>query len=465
MEALKMEVVNLQNLDDSGKKSFAEDAILEINKTKTISENIAEDVPYFLRVIYDAWVFSGGYISGKRRNSVRQMIDLMIDDKMKSVHQKIGGKIKLSENDVFIFLTVIIGNWNYNDETYSPLMKRNGTVLEKKEIKEISRVLTRSWLGNHDEIIIPRVKSATVTKSTLERTEKIIQDHLQKYNYLLTISAEHTFADDRNPRQSTQAFVRIIRSIWEDNPNKDNVRFIWIIDYGSKDIESEYAVTEFLNIEALSSRIRALASFSYPNSDKIYEWFRNSAVFVVGSIEPHDIDAAYRTFRPEIDSFDKKAVWPWLNSRHLIPEGIPTEWTKSDELKELYKGELERIEEGSLTVFINESEGPQGEARDDKNPKYVMQAGVRVPGSRNPNEMIARGVELRSPGERYDHAYQIVCCAADYLLDRGDERSFGGRYDSKSALVQLRRMQFLVLPVEEFITLNQLFRRKPETSK
>ena len=66
--------------------------LIEIVEKKSIPLKIKKQKNFILRDIYDAWVISGGRVSGKVRNSVRQMIDILGDNQIKSINTKLQGK-------------------------------------------------------------------------------------------------------------------------------------------------------------------------------------------------------------------------------------------------------------------------------------------------------------------------------------------------------------------------------------
>jgi hypothetical protein len=252
-----------------------------------------------------------------------------------------------------------------------------------------------------------------------------------------------------DPEKALVGFREVINRLWAvDRADGRERLLVWLLDLGRQDFGDPESCLRFMNVEALTSRFKALRRFKESVTGDRWDWLQSRAVIVL-----HDT----RNVRPEVPRL------PAFDPHHVLFSPIPPGWVASPEFLRLYGHE--RLQQTNYTIFLRltAEEFPGA----TKQPENISSSGnqfytVRYFGnallkSDETGELEIRSVRLNAPDRAYVEALGTVFAAAAQTLGLqsapADLSIDGMKIDSMHATEKLRHHGFLLLRLNEFMML------------
>ncbi|MEM7346973.1 MAG: hypothetical protein AAF485_22265 [Chloroflexota bacterium] len=392
--------------------------------------------------IYLEWSKNGGYISGKVRNSVRQLIGLLADNtQVPSLRSKLTGNTRIQRGEMALLIQTFLRNWSFAGGKYEPIADLD---IERVTKVIVDEIFVPNSLADRKGALLPGTTPAdrpsVKGKSMLSPrpARDLILQEFGESDALLTLSQQRTIIQGQSPSESLRGLRGTIDQLWRrDNEDERSRCLIWIVDFGGRNASVDGSFRALFNLEFLAIQFRALKVIQDKSSTERWHWLQKHAAFVIGSVSAKEIDSFY----PVRTNKDLKQ-WISINPGHILPGGaVPGTWLNSKAFAQLYGSGLKGIDDRTFTIFAK-----MKSSSDEPTPKprYFGYAG------REGTDDVD-GLELESPGHDYERATNLVHAAARLRLKLdGADRVLA---DPEAALADLRDLKFLVLNVDEFIAL------------
>jgi hypothetical protein len=251
-----------------------------------------------------------------------------------------------------------------------------------------------------------------------------------------------------DPEKALVGFREVINRLWAVDRADGRERMLgWLLDLGRQDFDDPESCLRFMNVEALTSRFKALRRFKESMTEARWNWLQSRAIIVV-----HDT----RTVRPDVPRL------PAFDPQHVLFGAVPHKWIDSPGFIALYGGG--RVAQANYTFFLRRSadESPDAEPSDQASSSVGRSYALRYFGhalfkSDETGELEFRSVELTAPGAAYVEALGTVFAAAAQTLEFRSvsaELSIDGmKIDVAHAIEKLRHHGFLLLRLNEFMML------------
>lgn len=433
-----------------------------------------EDPGEAFRFLYDGWVERGGFESGKRRHSVRQIKAwLGSDNEVRSLETKLAGKTWLQYEDALNLLNLFLERWTYNElgNQHSPYADGNMYELAKNFLDDL-------FVEDAKAILLPErarrsearegVRKST-TKSVSEPeivdktrpSEKTIQGLFGESEILVTISRARTIIGD-SPPQAMSDFHGLMESLHKIYMNGKRKRaLIWITDLGLRN-DKVAARGAIYNVQFLATQFQSIAMIERKGREDLYSWLDENACIIVGSLTPTEIDLIYGRAGIELPK-DRQGLH-WFQSDRLFLESVPARWLDVPGSDSFGMSQRDLWRSPTITAHLRSEDWADldhvPEVDEQKNLRYLYHGQVRkeIDGKEISD---IRSIDLGEPGSRWSDAYRLAIQAALGRLDRRlEERVIN--IPPIYALAELRDQKFAVLRLSEFVHLHDLLIRKQQ---
>jgi hypothetical protein len=252
-----------------------------------------------------------------------------------------------------------------------------------------------------------------------------------------------------DPELALVTFRNLMNRLWAvDRTDGRDRMLVWVLELGRQDFDEPESCLRFMNVEALTSRFKALRRFKESVTEARWNWLQSRTVIVL-----HDT----RSVRPEVPRL------PAFDPHDVLFSPIPSKWAGSPEFLELYGHE--RLQETNYTIFLRltAEEFPEATKRIEnmstpEHQSYTLRYfGHALLKSGEKGEREIRGLRLKVPGRSYVEALGTTYLAAAQMLGLRSapaELSIDGmKIDSMHATEKLRHHGFRLLSLGEFLNL------------
>ena len=387
---------------------------------------------HFVLALGRSWKERGGTVAGKLRHSDRHLNELLKQQGtiVKSLTPKLAGKTKLKPDDATALLRLFLSHWNYVGSSESGIQSEAYNSISNMEIEEVCRQIEDRFSEDQPNGKAEVDAAGPASKASVDAIQ-LIPNQFKHADALFTISAEQTLIVPE-PSRSLVGFREVLNALFAIDSADDRERIlVWILDLGALDFVDPLASSRFLNVDALASRFRALRLFEEQIAEERWNWLRSRALFVL-----HDPRASSHQF----------VELPAFTTHHFLFDAVPTTWAKSPEFRTLYGNQLERLDERSLTIFLdNFAAGTSAQG----NLRYFGYAPVMSDGK---DAHLVQGLQLPSPGRDHEVAFGTLYAAATYALHINANLSKLS-IDGKQATAALGRLGFSLLGLDDFMNL------------
>jgi hypothetical protein len=188
------------------------------------------------------------------------------------------------------------------------------------------------------ELLIERGLAMAVNLLGQDSAE-LIAKQFQKSAALITVGPGQIVLTPR-PEKVLVGFIDIMNRLWTIVRTDGEERIIiWVLARGrpGEDFESR---TRFMNVDALTSRLKALKEFKERATESRWKWLQSRAVIVL-----HDT-GSIRWDVPPVAAFEP---------HHVLFSAVPARWAESSLFRALYGGRLQRLNQASISIFLGHS--------------------------------------------------------------------------------------------------------------
>jgi hypothetical protein len=400
----------------------------------------ASDPMGFVVALGRAWKERGGRVDGKRRHSDRRLVELLKKQGavVRSLTPKLAGKTKLKPDDARALIRLFLSHWDYVRESSGgnglPLTEGGvyRALLSDAEIEDVSRYIVgrmsqRETNGGDGTDLI-------ASPFTLgDDTSQLVAAEFQESDALFIISSERTLIVP-DPNLALIPFRDLLTKLFTIDTNDNGERIlVWVLDLGALDFEDSEARLKFLNVENLISRFTALRIFKEQVAEDRWSWLQSRTMVMLHNA--HGVG--------------QRTAGLAGASPHFLFDSVPFGWAKSPKFRSIYGDGFERLDELNYTVFLTRSAEDATDNRTSGREyglRYFAHAFME-------DHREVRGLELPSPGRRYEVVFETVYKAAACGLGRKRNLTHTTIDDCKGAVETLRRAGFSLFRLEEFINL------------
>jgi hypothetical protein len=451
-------------------------ALEETDRTGRAPAFIKEDPGQFLRDMYDVWHRQGGKEGGRWRNSIRKMREqwLVGRNHVPSLHPKLMGRVKLTRSDVRALVGLFLERWRYGrgDDPLSAMTDDGYLRFRDQSAPKLRDALLKSMfqlrgIGSKQALLMPVQSVQQRVHGGDLRVDSFIESEYAHCDALITFSRSR-IAVGPTPQETMKGFVQLFYALFreeEKNPKKDRC-FIWVIDFGQRLIEIEDSFYEYYNAGFLSLLFRAFASFDSETDDrgfrgkisrqlrildagqrmKRWQWLSERSVVIVENLRLEEIEELYPKEHQKLISIRLRDSR--VTQQHILPREVPPNWL--GDLRGLVEKPVD-MANISTTVLIRKDGWPSVGSQKSEF-KYYAHARVLKSPDDNFATATVQSTELSQAGDIYDDAFRLMHLAAACRL----KQDFDSNPDGATALAYLRKLDFHVLRISDFIKIQSL---------
>ena len=430
-------------------------ALTAIEADDTIADCIVKTPGAFLWEFYKAWVDNGGQDGGKNRNSIRRMRDVWLtdDNEVKSLHPKLTGKVRISEDDAKSLTSLFLQRWRFIGVNQSDrLLTADGYApfpcLDWQALCDrlIDAMYPRGSKQAHNGLSLPVRPGEALLAEAVSTNWQEIADLYSDLDAHITLS-RHNSSIGPTPADTIKLFWRVMNYLYDSIGEKDTI-FIWVIDIGGRQVEDEESWKDFFNFEMMKTQFRAFASFDSENDidsqeepagaqvpseisgihgaflrsltipeeghrEKRWKWLCERTVMLVQNLRREEFEHLYEQEDKDVHKYRLRDIG--VTAENILPSMMPNRWSVSRELRELYGRELTDISDATLTVLFNKdgklsADGTRNDVR------YFAHTLNPDTNDETPWAMSSRSRQLTTPGGHYEEAMRLVYWAARHRL-------------------------------------------------
>jgi len=408
----------------------------------------------FVRELAHRWKERGGLVAGKPRHSDRYLDDLLraLGTPIKSLTPKLVGRTHLKPTDADVLVHLFLSHWTYiGDPNSGEISVRSADLyrplLSDAEIEGVCRFFAERISA---VVVEARSEGESTATSVLpgQDTFDLLANEFKEAVALFQVSGGQTvlFAE---AEKALAGFRKAMNRLWAVHKADARERIlIWTVDLGRQDIEDPESLIRFMNVQALTSRFKALKLFKESVTEARWNWLQSRTVIVL-----HDT----LSVRPEVPRL------PAFDPHHVLFSAIPPKWAGSPEFLELYGHE--RLQQTNYAIFLrpavkefHEATKPSNNISSVEHQSYALRYfGNALFKSGEEGEYEMRGLELKAPGRSYVEALGTTYLAAAKMLGLPSAPTElfieGMKIDSMHATEKLRHHGFRLLRLGEFLKL------------
>ena len=435
--------------------------IHSIGDPKKPTPNYEDKPEAALRFVYDCWVERGGFDSGKRRHSVRQIKSWLGKNEIRSLETKLAGKTRLQQQDALNLLRVILQRWTYCavGNSHKPYQEGNLDTLAEQLVRDL-------FPGSENTLMLPerskQMKSNTTSESIRRESQPTsfdqtmasydtIRSLFSKSEVMITISRERAVIG-RDPHMAMTGFHNMMETLMKIAEHDRRQRaVVWILDLGLRN-DKNAARGAIYNLFFLAAQFESIALINRDGVKELWKWLHANTCFIVGSLKRSEIDEIYETAGLDLplQSVDLR----WFQPDRLFLESVPGRWLDQpgSEAFGARQGDLWRSPTITAHLRLNDWDLDHSMELDvRKNLRYLYHGNV-TDIDEGLEATRARCINLSEPGSRWSDAYRLAIQAVFGRLGRhGDERV--SSVSPHQALAQLRDSSFATLNLSEFLHL------------
>ena len=408
-----------------------------------LSEDDEEDPTSLLLRAHESWKDRGGKVRGKRRNSERQLLELLASEgnSIASLTPKLNGRTRFTPSDARALIECMLANWEYYDvEADADHPQGYVSPYSKDQIEEIG------------ELLASAVSNASEKKRKLSPKDArdLIIEGYKDSDAIFTVSMLQTLIV-LNINKALVGFRNLLNRLWSIDRADDRKRaLIWILDLGGLSFDDEDSQSKFINVENLATRFKALRRFEDDKAEERWKWLKSHAVIVIRTRRVSVIDDIYN--RQNVMLQSNGSDLPYMTAENILLSAIPEAWATADEFKTLYGRDLGGINKRTYTILYSGASWASSPHLNRDLRYYALAQEEKA--KRVDATAVVTGLELPSPDSAYDEAYRTIKTAAFGRLgfSNGAEEQ-PHLSSSEVALTQLRSLGFGVLLLEEFLDL------------
>ena len=470
-------------------------ALTAIEADDTLADCIVKTPGAFLWEFYKAWVENGGQDGGKNRNSIRRMRDVWLtdDNEVKSLHPKLTGRVRVSEDDAKSLISLFLQRWRFaglkegdgvlTADGYTPFPCRDSQALRDRLADAMYPAGSRQTRSG---LLLPVRPGEAWFKEAVSTNWQEFADLHSDLDAHITLS-RHNSSIGPTPSDTIRLFWHVMNYLYDTIGEKETI-LIWIIDIGGRQVEDEDSWKDFLNFEMMKTQFRAFASFDSEHDindhadtthtqtssekfgihgaflrsltipeeghrEKRWKWLCERTVMLVQNLRREEFEHLYEEEDRVVHKFRLRDIG--VTAENILPSMMPSRWSVSKELRELYGRELGNISDATLTVMFNK-EGKlsdDGTARDVRYFAHTLNPGTN---DETPWAMTSRSRQLTTPGSHYEEAMRLVYWAARHRLKtiRGEENDAAGQ-DWAIATAYLINQGFRAIRLNDFMRIHR----------
>lgn len=418
------------------------------------------------RFIYDCWVRRGGFESGKRRHSVRQIKAWLEENEVRSLETKLAGTTWLQFQDALNLLGLFIEKWTYRavGNRYHPYKKGDPNALAGQLLEELLPEGMKA-------LLLPERKRQKKTEAKNEAIKReaqpnsfdltvpsgeAIRELFSNSEVLVTISRERTVIG-RDPRAAMTGFHYLMENLFEiDKQDRRKRALIWIIDLGLRN-DKAAARGAIYNLHFLAAQFESIPLIDREGAEELYEWLHSNTCIIVGSLKKREIDKIYKISGVNLPP--EREDLRWFQSDRLFLESVPGRWLDQPGSEAFGAKQKDLWLSPTITAHLRLDDWKLDHSKEldvRKNLRYLYHGEV-TEADGDPKASKARCIYLEEPGSRWSDAYRLAIQAAfDRLGREGDDRI--SPVSPRQALTQLRESSFAALDLNEFLHLPDLLR-------
>ncbi|MGI9420683.1 MAG: hypothetical protein ACR2RA_22905, partial [Geminicoccaceae bacterium] len=441
----------------------ADHAAATIGETGALPDPYATDPGRLFLDIHEQWVENGGRVAGKRRNSVRNLMDMLTaaGTPVPSLRSKLKGETRLKGAEAAVLLGTYFSNWRFEAAEgsmgcYVPF--------QSKQLSDLGNVIQQPLFGGQPAVLLPRTEKdqkSGVKRQSAEIDEpgvylassEFLPESFRSSRAFVHVSRIGSVAGPTTSA-AIRGFFEIIDEYWKIDLEDDLDRhLIWVVDPGDRDINNDDSLAAFTNAEQLATFFRALRLSSDSDAAARWHWLSSHAVVLVGSMDRSVTDRLYASCveGPEAMAADIDIVRRSVKHNHFLLDASPPSWLRSSQFAKLYGQDLENLESSSFLLCLDDAETHWS---------YFGYAPVDPPIlTEDGRKSFARFLELGSPGPAFDRVASIVHAAACFRL--GSASSLDGDAERLRSILLLRHLDFAVFRLSEFLNAETLSRSPP----
>jgi len=141
-----------------------------------------------------------------------------------------------------------------------------------------------------------------------------------------------------DPEKALVGFRNLMNRLWAIDRAEGRERMlVWLLELGRQDFDDPESCLRFMNVEALTSRFKALRRFKESVTEARWNWLQSRAIIVV-----HDT----RTVRPDVPRL------PAFDPQHVLFGAVPHKWIDLPGFIALYGGG--RVAQANYTIFLGD---------------------------------------------------------------------------------------------------------------
>lgn len=432
---------------DAQDRQIAE-SISDMVGSDQLLSNVRHDPALFLLTLHERWKAKGGRrADGKTRHSDTELSRLLKQNgiAIASLPHKLRGHTRLKSADIKGLIEVILTHWQLiefsqngaeltSDFHYDPLVPRDVA----RKFADVFVEKIRGPKNPRAKLLLEPRKKSDSEEYLIGDSAEIIIDRFATSKALITVSALSTLIVT-SPDRALIGFRDLINELWHVDKHDDMNRvLIWVVDIGKRSFQRDGSHLQFLNVDSLATRFRALRDFDDYNQKERWEWLNSRVVIIVGSLSEHEIENNYKNFAEETAILSSDV--PQKDREFFLLRNIPVDWMTADGFWKLFGDNRENFRRrSSHTIFCH------GGDNNIDNVSYYTHAQYEESDGDISVIKGARGVELPSPGSDYDDSFQFLCkCALSRLGLNGDLPEI-------EELIEFRQLGFGVLKLSEFL--------------
>ena len=439
-----------------------------------VPREVADQPGEFLRKFYSAWYENGGKVAGRPRNSIRRMRNewLVGEARIRSLHPKLTGQVKLSRSDCHKLITLFLARWRYvgsrrkddivTEDGYIPFSNTGNDKITKILI---SAIFDHTEKEVDDRILLPTSKADEIeSDANAQKILKSFKPRIGESDALITVSSRKTVLGP-SPTEGLRLLWHLLEDFSEDELFS-NTLFIWIIDIGTRQVEDEGSFDDFYNAGSLALHFSAFANFNSAHDQQMpaafgpigkllskpddkarldrWRWLREHGVVVVRTRGHPEIESLYQE---EDEIFSEIRLQKIdVNTEHVLPRIPPSNWVKK--LHKLYGTAVHDLAEATLSILYKQELWHEK----DHDLLYYAHSSLSQAAAKridiDVDDWLLDTETMPSPGKNYDDAFRSVFLAAVRRLSNdhasvGDEATFAAAY--------LKDIGFQVVRIEDYI--------------
>ncbi len=460
-----------------------EAALHEIDQSGRVPGWIRDDPGGFLSDLYALWVANGGRVSGKNRNSIRNLMAwLGPTSQVKSLPQKLRGAVKLKETDATVLVHEFLKRWKplearaghvgTADTGYQPFPSEERALLVDNLIRAMYAP-DREGANRHIQLRETRAQRANLSDEIV--SPEVYKRMLAGADALVVFSRHRSVASESFLAQAMEGFWQILRGFSDVLKEDERQRtIIWVLNIGNRQVEDKNAWRDFINVEILKAQLEAFAHFDsqedlrdnsednsgedfadlldnrirkkieMPSAEyRIDRWKRliENSVLIIEHLRDEEINTLFPEEMKEDKAERVKDIGVF--AEHLLPHALPPAWTN---ITRLYRDEMKSVSDATFAAMLH-----LPKSKDETSPRVEYYA--YAPLHRGPTRGRIMQVPLAPPGEAYDDAFHLAYLSARYRLKDRFGNASKKKASGRTAVRYLRKLGFEVLTVPDLFRL------------